>query len=38
MLIVNLRHIRKEDQRSWASGEKTAACMHSDTYLLHDLT
>ena len=26
MLIFNLWQIRKEDQRSWASGEKTAAC------------
>ena len=25
MLIFNLRQIRKEDQGSWALGEKTAA-------------
>ena len=43
MLIFSPRQIRKEDQRSWALSEKTAnwsimRAMHSDTYLLYNLT
>ena len=43
MLLFSPRQIRKEDQRSWALSEKTAnwsmmRAMHSDTYLLYNLT